>query len=663
MVMRLLILLVFIASTVAGADTTRYEVLTSGKITGKVMRWSNEAGHVAYHYEYNDRGRGPRIVVNLRTGEDGTVIERIAKGYDYYKAPVEETYVYANGVAQWKNSIENDKKTSEAKVLYSPLHGVPAEIELTLRALLKSPNHQLEIVPSGKLKATHVKNHSTKLEGVVIELELYSFSGLGGPPEYIWFNPHKEFFGRISGWSSTILEGHEDLVPELKEIQDEVEEEYFLQQAKRLTEVPTEPVAIKNVNVLDVVNGKINKGQTVIIENGKILQVGKVKSVKVPAHAIVIDGADKTLMPGLWDNHVHYDISQGLYHLAGGVTNVKDMGNSLELPQTKKQVDQGSLLGPEISVMSGFIDFAGPFAGPTGKIVTSLDEGLAAVDYYAGQGYQQVKLYSSIPVDWVKPLADRAHQKNIKVVGHIPSFMTAERAVNDGYDQIIHMNMILLNFLGDSLDTRTMGRFTKVGERGGSIDINSAGSKQFIALLKQKNIVVDPTIGIFEQMFVNKPGELAKGYSSIIGMFPADLKRAFYNGGLPGMKDHPQEYAASLDTMMKMLKALHTEGIVVLPGTDDFPGFALHRELELHSMAGIPNADVLRAATLTSAKVAGKDGQLGTVEAGKVANLILVDGDPLKNISDIRKVELTIKNGNLYEPKALYASYGFGFWK
>jgi len=661
--MRLIILLVLTTGTVYAADTTRYEVLTSGKVSGKMMRWSSEAGHVAYHYEYNDRGRGPRIVVNFKTNEDGLVIERIAKGYDYYKGPVEESYTYSDGVARWKNNIENDKKQSHANLLYSPLHGVPAEIELSLQALLKAPNHQLEMVPSGRLKATPVKSRSVKPEGIAIELELYSFSGLGGPPEYVWFDSRHEFFARISGWSSTILEGHKELVPELTQAQEEIENEYFLQQAKKLTEVPTEPVAIKNVNVLDVVNGKINKGLTVIVENGKISEVGRVKNVKVPAHAIVIDGANKTLMPGLWDNHVHYDVSQGLYHLAAGVTNVKDMGNSLDLPQTKKRVDDGLLLGPEISVMSGFIDFSGPFAGPAGKLVTSLDEGLAAVDYYAANGYKQVKLYSSIPVEWVKPLAERAHKKNLKVVGHIPSFMTAERAVKDGYDQIIHMNMIMLNFLGDSLDTRSMGRFTKVGERGGDVNIDGPEAKQFIQLLKEKKVVVDPTIGIFEQMFVNKPGELANGYSSIIGMFPGDFKRTFYNGGLPGMKDHPHEYAASLDNMMRMLKTLYTEGVVVLPGTDDFPGFALHRELELHSMAGLPNADVLRAATLTSAKVAGEDGQLGTVEVGKKANLILVDGDPLKNISDIRRVELTIKNGNLYEPKALYASYSFGFWK
>lgn len=661
--MRLLLLFILAAGAATAADTTRYEVISSGKITGKHVKWSDSPGHAAYHYEFNDRGRGPKITVTLRTNGEGMVIERTATGHDYFKAPVEESFTYTNGVAQWKNHIEDDKKQVDGRLLYSPLNSVPAEIETTLKALVKAPGHQLEVVPSGKLKATHVKNHSTMLDGLKVELELYSFSGSGGPPVYLWFTPKKEFFATISGWSSTILAGHADLIPELKELQDELEEEYFYQQAKKLTEVPTEPVAIKNTNVLDVVNGKLIKGQTVIIEGGKISVIGKAKKVKVPPTATIIDGANKTLMPGLWDNHVHYDITQGLYHLAAGVTNVKDMGNSLDLPATKKQVDDGTLLGPEISVMSGFIDFAGPFAGPTGKIVNTLEEGLAGVDYFAAHGYQQIKLYSSIPVDWVKPLAERAHQQNLKVVGHIPSFMTAERAVRDGYDQIIHMNMVMLNFLGDSLDTRSMGRFTKVGERAHQVDIQGTAAKQFIALLKEKNTVVDPTIGIFEQMFVNKPGKLANGYSSVIGMFPAEFRRSFYYGGLPHAKGHEAEYTASLEKMIAMIKVLHQNGITIVPGTDDFPGFALHRELELYAQAGLTNAEVLRAATLTSARVAGKDGEVGTVAVGKKANLILVDGDPLKNISDVRKVELTIKNGSLFEPKALYNSYGFGFWK
>jgi len=661
--MRFLILL-FVAGSVYANDTTRYEVISSGKVTGKSSKWSNEAGHVGYHYDYNDRGRGPSIDVDIRMTGDGIITSRTAKGNDYFKAPVEETYTYSNGVAQWKNHIENDKKQGDGKALYSPLNGVPAEFELMLKALLKAPNHQLDVVPSGKLKATHIKNHSTKLDGLPIELELYSFTGAGGPPSYLWFTPRHEFFGSISGWSSVILAGHGDLINELKGLQDELEEEYFDQQAEKLTEVPTEPVAIKNVNILDVVNGKIIKGQTVVIEKGKITQITKAKSAKVPATAIVIDGANKTLMPGLWDNHAHYDITTGLYHLAAGVTNIKDMGNSLDLPDTKKKIDANELLGPEISIMSGFIDFAGPFAGPTGKIVSTLDEGLAAVDYYAGKGYQQIKLYSSIPVEWVKPLAQRAHEKKMKVVGHIPSYMTAEKAVKDGYDEIIHINMVMLNFLGaDTIDTRSMGRFTKVAERGGKVDVEGPQVKQFVSLLKEKNVVVEPTLGVFEGMWTNKPGELAHGYSSVVKVFPADFARSLYYGGLPGVTAHFPEYSATVENTLKITKKLHDGGITILPGTDDFPGFTLHHELELYSKAGISNADVLRSATITSAKVAGRDKELGTVEVGKQANHVLIDGDPLAKISDIRKVEMTMKNGNIYDSKALYASYGFGFWK
>jgi imidazolonepropionase-like amidohydrolase len=115
--------------------------------------------------------------------------------------------------------------------------------------------------------------------------------------------------------------------------------------------------------------------------------------------------------------------------------------------------------------------------------------------------------------------------------------------------------------------------------------------------------------------------------------------------------------------MLKMLKFLSDNKITFVPGTDDFPGFALHRELELYSEAGIPNAKVLQAATMVSATVAGKEKEFGSVTVGKKANLILVDGDPIKNIGDIRKVEMVMKNGSLYDPKAMYQSYGFGFWK
>jgi len=661
---RFTVLLLFVSTMAMASDTTRFVILSAGKISGKQISWSDGQGKVHYRYEYNDRGRGPKLQVDLQL-ENGQVISRRVFGVDYFKGAVDETYELKDGVARWKNKVENEQRNVTVPVIYSGYDGVPGEIEWTLKQLLRQKGHvhEMDMLPSGKLKAVHVKSHKALVNTFEEELELYAFSGVGGPPTYIWVTPSKAYFATITGWMSTIRSGYEFLVPELKKLQDAMQEEYFAKQEDNLTHRNEISVAFTNVSVFDAKSGKVLADQSVVVEGGKIAQAGKSKSVKVPANARVIDGKGKMLMPGLWDNHSHYQMDQGLYHLAGGVTNIKDMANELDLPDMKKKVDSDILLGPEISVMSGFIDFAGPFAGPTGKIVKTQEEGIAAVNYYADHGYQQVKLYSSIPVEWVKPLAAEAHKRGMKVVGHIPSFMTAERAVNDGYDQIIHMNMIMLNFMGDTIDTRSMGRFIKVGERAKDINVNSPEVKRFMKLLKDKKIVVDPTLSIFEEMFTNDPGKVATGYAPALSMFPPEFRRGLYAGGLPTRKGKEAAYQQSFDNMLKMFKLLYTNGVQLVPGTDAFAGFALHRELELYAKAGVPNKEVLQMATLYSARIAGKDAELGTVEVGKKANLILIHGDPVKNISDIRKVEFTMKGGHLYDSKVLYESYGFGFWK
>jgi len=646
-----------------GQDTIQFSVVSSGKITGRQWVYSNAPGSYQLFYEFNDRGRGPKQNVVLKTDAAGLPIYRELTGVDYFKASVKETFEIKDGVARWKNNIEQGEKKLSSSALYSAINSTPVELEWALNAMLKNPDHKIDVLPSGFVQAKHIKNHELTIAGFKEEFALYEFTGAGGAPSHCWFTPKNKFFAAVSGWSSVIAKGYEDYADELYKAQKKAEQEYFAYQASAFTQKFNVPVAFSNVTVFDAVKGKYMADQNVITENGKITAMGKSKSVKIPANAKVIDGTGKVLMPGLWDNHAHYDPTQGLYHLAGGVTNIKDMANGFDLPDTKKKVDNNELLGPEISIMSGFIDFAGPFAGPTGKIVKTLDEGIDAVNFYADRGYQQVKLYSSIPVDWVKPLAAQAHKRGIKVVGHIPSFMTATRAVNDGYDQIIHMNMVMLNFMGDTVDTRSMGRFIKVAARAKNIDLNNKATKDFLALLKSKKIVVDPTLAIFEGMFTNDEGKLAHGYENTENQLPVEFRRGLYTGGLPTRKGHEADYNQSFEVMLKMLKLLYDHKITFVPGTDDFPGFALHRELELYSKAGIPNAKVLQSATIVSAQVAGKENEFGSVQAGKNANLILVVGDPLKNISDIRKVELVMKNGNLYDPKSMYQSYGFGFWK
>jgi len=398
---------------------------------------------------------------------------------------------------------------------------------------------------------------------------------------------------------------------------------------------------------------------TVLIKDNKIEKVGNSTYTKIPAGYKVIDGTNKFLMPGLWEMHGHFSMGDGPIMMAQGVTNLRDMGNGDELWNVKRRIEADSILGPEVNIVSGFIDKAGEFAAPTGSLINSLEEGLKYIDDYHKKGCQQIKLYSSINPEWVRPLADKAHGYGMRVCGHIPAFMTASQAIDAGYDEITHLNMLMLNFFGDTVDTRNMTRFKLVGKKGSSLDVNSDAVKRFIQKMKDKNIAIDPTITVFEGMFTDLPGKVAKAYLPIEKYLPSQTKRNAMSGGFVDDEALAPQYSKSYEVMKEFLKALYDNGITILAGTD---GGIVQHELEVYSQCGIPNYDVLRMATYFPAKEYGLLDKYGTVAEGRIANLILIDGDPKKNIKDIRKVYLTIKEGKIYSPKRIYAAYGWKYY-
>ena len=318
---------------------------------------------------------------------------------------------------------------------------------------------------------------------------------------------------------------------------------------------------------------------------------------------------------------------------------------------------KGKAIGPTV-YRAGFIDKKSPYSAPTGKLAETLQDALDFVDWYAERGYQQIKIYSSIDPKWVKAIAERVHHHNMKLSGHIPSFMTTEQAVLDGFDEIQHINMLFLNFLADKKsDTRTPLRFTLVGEKAGGLDLDSKEVNEFVALLKKRDVIIDSTATIFEGMFLNKAGEIDPSYLAIADNMPADVRRGFLAGDLDINEDNEKAYAKSADATLRLIKKLFDAGIRLVPGTDAIAGFTLHRELELYVKAGIPNAEVLKIATVNSARIAGQT-NVGSIEIGQTADLILLEGNPLENISDIRKVSLVMKGERLYRPAKLYRSIG-----
>ena len=485
---------------------------------------------------------------------------------------------------------------------------------------------------------------------------LYSISGLGFTPSYFWLDEDRRFFAVDQGWMKIAREGWEGVLAELKPLQDAQEKKLEKDQAARLSERPAKPFVIQGVNLFDPESGKVIPDTTVVITGNRITAVGPSGKVHVPLESLVMTATGQTLLPGLWDSHGHLSPLDGLFNLAAGVTTVRDLANDTDfLLDLRRRIDAGEVLGTRV-IMAGFMDGPGPYAGPTKVLVDTLEEALVAVDNYANLGYVQIKLYSSLDPKLVPAIVERAHAKGMRVSGHIPNGMSAEQAVRAGFDEIQHSNMLLLNFF-DGIDTRTPARFHTIGERGTEVDLRSPKVQAFLDLLKERGTVSDPTLVAFEGMFLDRPGVISKTFASVADRMPPQVQRGLRAGGM-APKGKEESYEKGYGVMKAMVKALHDKGIPIVAGTDNIAGFSLHRELELYVESGIPAVDALRSATIVPARVMKMDKDLGSIVPGKLADMILVDGDPTADIRNIRKVRLTIRDGVLYNPADLYKEIG-----
>ncbi|MBV8859438.1 MAG: amidohydrolase family protein [Acidobacteria bacterium] len=640
-------------------EVTRYTVLMVGNPAGSETSAVRPDGAREFTYEFNDRGRGPKYRTVIRLDAAGLPVSLDTSGNDYLKAPVAETYSFENGVARWKNSSEAGEKRLAANGFYNSINGAPEEFALLARALLKAPNGRLPLLPEGEAAIQRTGDVTLKDGERTRRVVSYEVTGLGFTPSTIWLEEDGTFFASVSAWLTVVREGFEASVPALLKKQDELEAGRTARLAHTLARRPSAPLAFEHANLFDSETGRTLPNTTVVVEGNRIKAVGPDGKVPVPKNAEVLDARGRTLMPGLWDMHVHLGPNDGLMHVAAGVTSVRDMGNDIDaLSALRKNFEAGEEIGPRV-MMAGLMDGRGPYTGPTKVLVDTEEEARAAVDSFARLGYSQIKIYSSIKPELVPILAKLAHEKGLRVSGHVPAFMSAEQFVRAGADEFQHINFFVLNFLFDEVkDTRTPVRFTAVADRAATIDLNSPRVRSFVELLKERKTVIDPTVNVFESMFTDRPGQMPAGYATVAERLPPQVRRYLLTGGLPVPEGKDERYRESEKALLRMIKMLYDAGVPIVAGTDATPGFALHRELELYAEAGIPSNEVLRIATLGAARVMKRGGELGSVAPGKLADLILVEGDPARRVSDIRRVSLVVKDGVVYEPAALYKSIG-----
>jgi Amidohydrolase family len=633
-------------------------VLTDKTPSGQDAVWTSPDGAIHEFFQFNDRGRGPKIYTTYRLGADGLITSEESEGVDYMKSPIEERFTLASGEAIWKNQAEKEKLANASGKFYIDINGGPEAGALLARALLTTKDGRLPVLPSGTATIR-------KLQSVVIDKNytatLYEIDGLAFTPNYIWLDEGKQFFASVSGWSSVIRKEYEAEAPKLRESQRQVEVDHAAELAKKLTHKPEGDLVVTDVALFASETGKVVPGQRVTVHGDRIASVEAERGQATPAGVTVVDGKGKMLLPGLWDMHAHLFPENAYLDVATGVTTVRDLGNSIdELTKLRQQIDSGTQIGPRV-VLAGFIDGPGPYEGPIKVLAATPEEAKQRVDHYFELGYVQIKIYSSVKPELVPIIANEAHKHGMRVSGHVPAGMTATQFVLDGADEIQHMNFVFLNFWPDVKETRTPARFIEPGRRGADLDLNSQQVNDFIALLKQHHTVIDPTMGVWESTYTSRQGEVSKLDAPMFPRLPVQVQRGIKASGqalpIPDAATDKQ-YRASYANMVRMVKKLYDSGIQVVAGTDAGSGYAFDRELEIYNEAGIPAREVLRMATIEAAMVMRKDKELGSITPGKFADMILVSGDPTNNISDIRRVDVVIKNGDVYRPEEMYPAFG-----
>ncbi|MDR7271569.1 imidazolonepropionase-like amidohydrolase [Pelomonas saccharophila] len=646
--------LLLILTLLAGAAQAREDqVQIHGNAAGAQTLSQPEPGVTAADYRFNDRGRGDVIQAHWRLDASGLPVSYEAKGNDYWKVEFSERFGRdVQGLARWRNRIEQGE--TKAAGFYLPANPPPEFMGVLARALLKAPGRRLPLLPAGEARL----EGGADVDASGRKLTLYRISGIEFTPVPVWLDDKGDTAGVIDDWFEVLQASLLPALAELQRAQQAADQAWHARLALQHSHKPQGALLIRGARLFAPVSLGVRAGMSVLVRGERIVRVEPDADLEVPAGAEVIAANGRFLMPGLWDVHQHFSNVDGVFDLIAGVTSARDMAND-NLPMLARvhRFDAGTELGPRV-LLAGIIEGIGPLAGPTDVRVDTADKARAAVDWYADHGYAQVKIYSSFSPALVAAVADRAHERGLRVSGHVPAFTHARAFVEAGADEIQHLNFILLNFFPDVKDTRTRDRYTVLADRLAQFDFNDGRFADFVTFLRQHQTVLDPTLVVLEGLFSGEPARAAPALRPVVERFPTVVKRRQLSGAVAVPPGKEAVYAQALPGLLRMLKKLHEGGVTIMPGSDGFAGYSLHRELELYAQAGIPNAEVLRIATLVPARVLGVEKDRGTIAAGKLADMILVDGDPLKDMSDIRRVHRTIKGGQVYEPAALEQAMG-----
>jgi imidazolonepropionase-like amidohydrolase len=608
----------------------------------------------------NLRGQVFELDSSGKAGADGMPASVAIRGVTP-QGDAAETFTVAGGKANWTSPVDAGSAAYTQPAFYATQGGPIDMTAWVLERLLASPNHTLPLLPGGQARAEKLTTITVGEGASMKEVTAWAITGFANFPVPVWADANNKFFG-FSFFLSWLPEQYAGEHARLTEAQTKALAAQAPALARSLVKTPAGPVAFTHVQVFDPEAKLFVRDQTVIVDKGLIAAVFPASETKVPAGAQIIDGRGKTLLPGLWDSHMHVGTDfSGLQELSMGVTSIRDPGNDdAQTMDRRTRAAAGDLLFPNVYA-SSLIDGKGKFTAQVANVANTEAEAVALVGKAKANGFIGVKFYGTLNKDWLPAATAEARKQGLHVHGHIPVGMRTLDAVNAGYDEVTHINWIVMQGMPDSVVNESNGiqRFEGPGRFAKDLDLDSKPIADLISTMAAKGTYIDPTMVAFEGLYFPENGDLSPAYAPFVGTMPPATERSFRVGGFAVPKDLTRaHYRASWAKMVQLLGKMHKAGVPIVAGTDG-AGIEFVRELEIYVEAGLTPAEALATATLVPAKMVGQDKKTGSIKAGKVADLVLVEGDPSKRISDVRNTRVIVLGGKLLDADALRTAAGF----
>lgn len=591
-------------------------------------------------YDYVDRGRRNHTQLTLTTGNDYSL-----KKYETVRlTDTSRTVVTSIEFNGSRATVTRNQKSADATipdVAYAVSSYSPTAQHLALIRYWESHGRPptIAIVPGDPNPVT-IKRRGIDAVGTgakQVHLARYTIDGVIWGINYLWLDTDGRvaMFATGGGGGLSFKTVRAALLP----LRDELMEVAARAQMTELTNIASKQrpvaeglVALVGATLIDATGAPAISNATVIVHNGRIVAAGPSASTPVPPDARRIDVTGKTIVPGLWDNHAHlHQIEWIPAYFAAGVTSVRDMGSEWPLlVAMRNAIRSGKIAGPNL-FFAGLIDGPGPQGFGEFSAATP-DEGRALVRRYRAMGFEMMKIYLALAPDVTAAICDEAHKQGMTCTGHVPTSMDLHAAIDSGMDQIAHFPV-----------------------RG---DLTSDSGKKQLAHFIAKKTVFDPTAS-WGEIGGKSAQEPMQNIQPVMHHLPAALLQNRV-GGLGQAQTDTATSHARLARTLANIKAAHDAGVPLITGTDEgIPAYSVYREIELYAKAGFTNMEALQAATSVAAKAMRVESDVGTLEKGKRADLLVLDANPLDNISNIRSVRWVMKDGKLFESASLWTAAGF----